>query len=496
MASDPYHNDAISGMDHRRGAHHCPVGGLPIECLALVEGETLNGRYRIVRLMGGGGMGAVYEATEIGTDLRVAVKVINSGDLAKDKALIGRFQRETQATTSIDADNIVRVLSTGTIADTGQPFMVMEYLTGEDLSHVFKRVKGQLPPELALRIAAQACLGLEKAHSAHIIHRDIKPANLFLAQQPDGNILVKLLDFGIAKIKMDQVNITDSRSLTRTGSMVGSPLYMSPEQARGSKLIDHRADIWSLGVVLYQSLTGKTPNQDIDALGELIIAICSEPPTPVQQLAPWVPPEVAAIVHRALLFDPGDRFQSAAEMLEAIKPLLPQGWALRPEMIVGINDSQRAQVAPVLPISISNPPPRLISSGSGTRRFTASGARDPSFSSTPGELVESGTPLGIANTSTPGARTVPASRVPLIIGGAVVVGIGLGLGVYKMVTPPAPPVAASAALEPTTATATATASAAATKPRTATTAKPTGTAAATVAPVTTPTSPGLKDKFE
>src|SRR4029079_13878320 len=148
-------------------------------------------------------------------------------------ALLGASGTTRRATTAIDTDHIVRVLETGTATETGQPFMVMEYLSGEDLSHVFKRVKGQLPPDIALRITAQACLGLEKAHAARIIHRDIKPANLFLAQQPDGGLLIKLLDFGIAKIKMDQANITDSRSLTRTGSMVGSPLYMSPEQARG-----------------------------------------------------------------------------------------------------------------------------------------------------------------------------------------------------------------------------------------------------------------------
>ncbi|MEP7126906.1 MAG: protein kinase [Byssovorax sp.] len=339
--------------------------------------EILNGKYRLVRQMGAGGMGAVYEATEVPSSRRVAVKVISTGDESRDRALVGRFHREAKATMSIDTDHIVRVFDTGNDAASGQPFMVMEYLVGEDLAQAFKRL-GPLSPDTAVRIVAQACFGLEKAHAARVVHRDIKPANLFLAEKEGGGLIVKVLDFGIAKIKMDQANITDSKSLTRTGSMVGSPLYMSPEQARGSKSIDHRADIWSMGVVLYQALTGRTPNQDIEALGELIIAICSELPRPVQELAPWVSPELATIVHRALRFEPADRFQTADEMLAALMALLPSGSDLTPEMLTPLTAEIREHKAAPM---AATPPPQRSTSSSG-QRYAVTHPIDPALAST------------------------------------------------------------------------------------------------------------------
>jgi serine/threonine-protein kinase len=339
--------------------------------------EILNGKYRLVRQMGAGGMGAVYEAEEVPSSRRVAVKVISTGDESRDRALVGRFHREAKATMSIDTDHIVRVFDTGNDAASGQPFMVMEYLVGEDLAQAFKRL-GPLPPDAALRIVAQATFGLEKAHAARVVHRDIKPANLFLAEKEGGGLIVKVLDFGIAKIKMDQANITDSKSLTRTGSMVGSPLYMSPEQARGSKSIDHRADIWSMGVVLYQALSGRTPNQDIEALGELIIAICSELPRPVQELAPWVSPELATIVHRALRFEPADRFQTADEMLAALMTLLPHGSDLTAEMLTPLTADVREHRAALMD---ATPAPAPRSTSSSGQRYV-SHAVDPALAST------------------------------------------------------------------------------------------------------------------
>jgi serine/threonine protein kinase len=309
-----------------------------------VIGEVLGERYKILSEIGGGGMGVVYEARHTGTGRRVAVKVLTS-DLAKNATLVERFYREARAAGAIEAQHIVQVLDTGTDPKTGAPFMVMEYLDGEDLYALFYRL-GPLPPELALRITAQACLGLQKAHEARVIHRDIKPGNLFLTKRDDETCLLKILDFGIAKIRPDEVSQVDTGALTRTGSMLGSPLYMSPEQARGQKNIDHRSDIWSLGVVLYQALTGRRPHEDVDALGDLIIAICSEAPEPAQDVAPWIPAEIAAIAHRAMSFDPAARFQSAAEMFDAIKVHLPRGFAIEPAMLVSLTEQERAVIAP------------------------------------------------------------------------------------------------------------------------------------------------------
>jgi serine/threonine-protein kinase len=320
-------------------------------------GEVFDQRYKIERLLGEGGMGAVYEAVDSTTSGRVAVKVITA-NVSKNTNLVARFQREARAAAKIATDEIVQVLETGTDPKSGLPYMVMEYLEGEDLAQVFKRL-GKLPVNLALRLGAQACMGLEKAHAARVIHRDIKPANLFLAKGAGTARKLKLLDFGVAKIKLESVSGVDTSGLTRTGSMLGSPLYMSPEQARGQKLIDARADIWSLGVVMYQALTGRRPHQDIDGLGELIIAICSELPAPLQDYAPWVPADVAAIVHGALQFNPDDRFPTAQAMFEVIvKQLGTSDYSIDESMLLSLTAEQRAVVVPRLSSVELNAPQR------------------------------------------------------------------------------------------------------------------------------------------
>lgn len=312
-------------------------------------GDIVNGKYEIVGLLGAGGMGSVYKARAADTGAFVALKVINSGDLAKNPVLVARFEREVKAASAIEAPHIVQVVDAGLDDASGMPFMAMELLLGEDTQQLIDRLS-VVPPPLALAITAQACIGLQKAHEAKVVHRDIKPANLFLSAAAAGvsaepTVVVKLLDFGVAKVKMDHANNAEMAGLTRTGSMLGSPLYMSPEQARGHKTIDHRADIWSLGVVLYQMLSGRTPHHDIDALGELIIAICSDPPRSVQDFAPWVAPEVAAVVHRALRFDPGHRYQSASAMLEAIAALLPSGFEIRATALTNLPPEARRVIA-------------------------------------------------------------------------------------------------------------------------------------------------------
>ncbi len=185
-----------------------------------------------------------------------------------------------------------------------------------------------------------------------VVHRDIKPHNLFLAQRDAGEVIVKLLDFGIAKVKMDEASKTEGADLTKTGNLLGSPLYMSPEQARGRKDIDHRTDVWSLGAVLYQALCGKTPYEHAETLGDLIFALCSEPPPPVQDDAQWVPPEIAEVAHRCLRIDPAERYQTATEMFEAVSELLPNGYGIHEDMLVSLEDSQRRETAPRLPMSV------------------------------------------------------------------------------------------------------------------------------------------------
>ncbi|MFO0640438.1 MAG: serine/threonine-protein kinase [Polyangiaceae bacterium] len=321
--------------------------------------QIIDDKYRIVRVLGEGGMGAVYEAVHLVTGRRVALKVIVSELLAREEGIVTRFQREARASGAIDSQYVVQVLDSGIDAATKNPYLVMEYLSGEDLAQLVHRL-GVLPPDLALRITAQACLGLQRAHDAGIIHRDIKSANTYLARRDNGEILVKLLDFGIAKVRADPFAEGGDHKLTRTGSMIGSPLYMSPEQARGSKALDARADIWSLGVALYEALAGTTPNHHCDTIGNLIVSLCSDDAEPVQNRAPWVSSEIAAVVHRALARSPDHRFTTATEMYDAIVALTGRDITIREDMLVPLSDAEKASVAPRAGSTTDSQGPRIV----------------------------------------------------------------------------------------------------------------------------------------
>ena len=409
--------------------------------------KSIGERYWIVRQIGRGGMGSVYEAVDGQTQRRVAVKVIMT-EMARDPTLLVRFQREVRAASALDTPHIVQVIDAGQDAATGLPFMVMEYLEGEDLQSVLKRL-GALPTDLALRIGAQAAQALHKAHEHHIVHRDIKPANFFLAKQEGGGRIVKLLDFGVAKIRRDPTrNVDDTSGLTKTGSMLGSPLYMSPEQARGHKDIDFRSDLWSLGVVLYQALAGRTPHYDTDELGELIILICTEPPEAIQDVAPWVRPEAASIVHRALRFNPEERFRSAADMLAWIAALVPGGIAISEDLLRPLTEAERSVVAPRITESLHDaPPPRRGSTSQsrgnagGPLSTISSGAVDASTGAV--------TPAGAAPRELQVSGPPPAhpSRTPAMIAGLIAATLVGGGVAYQVTRPPPPPAPAAGPVE-------------------------------------------------
>ncbi|HVY29524.1 MAG TPA: protein kinase [Polyangiaceae bacterium] len=366
-------------------------------------GTTLAGKYRIERLLGEGGMGAVYEAVHLGTHRRVALKVILGDAAHHSPDVIARFVREAKAAGAIDTQHIVQVLDFGIDTEQGIPYLAMEFLAGEDLDHVMERL-GPLSPELAIRIVAQACVGLQKAHEAGVVHRDIKPANLYLARRDGGEVIVKILDFGIAKVKLDHLGSSENQKLTRTGSVLGSPRYMSPEQAKGLRSIDHRTDIWSLGAVLYQALSGRTPHHDQETLGQLIISICSEAPASIQDYAPWVSPELAAVVRGTLTMDVEQRTANAPALLQALKALQPGGFSLHESMLVPLAAGERARVAP-----------RLEPAGVST-----SGAPMASPAVTAGGL--DGTQQSLARTTRIGGK----SSAPLWLAAAAVVLAGGG----------------------------------------------------------------------
>ena len=313
-----------------------------LRAAATASGRILDRKYALGRLLGKGGMGEVYEADHLGTGRRVAVKLIRGRALSLGAEAESRFRREARAAAATRSPHIVEILDSGEDAETGDLYLVMEHLRGEDLQRLLDRV-GPLVPEVALRITAQALLGLVKLHEAGTVHRDVKPANLFLARGDDGAITVKLLDFGIAKVTHEPLRAALTAGLTRADGMLGSPLYMSPEQMANSKAVDGRTDLWSLGSALYCALAGRAPLQHVENVFELLPAIRAGGAPPLRDRAPWVSAAMAEVVQRALAVDPSRRYPSAAAMLDALRPLLPGGHSLREEMLGGIPPEVRAQ---------------------------------------------------------------------------------------------------------------------------------------------------------
>ena len=309
-------------------------------------GTVIAEKYELLRLLGQGGMGAVYEGRNASTLKRCAVKVLVSAEMASSGEAVKRFFREARASSVLESDHIVQIFDSGSDPKTGFPYMVMELLNGQDLEHVL-RDKGALQPLVAAKLMLQAAMGLAKAHEQHTVHRDIKPANIYLTRRESGELVVKILDFGIAKVKMEKFSET-SAGLTRDGSMLGTPLYMSPEQAKGAPNIDVRSDVWSLGIVLYELLSGALPYADANSLGELMVAIITADLPLLQDKAPWVPPELAEITHRAISRDINRRFQSAGELRDALAAIVPDGARITPDMLQGIDPNHRAYVAPRL----------------------------------------------------------------------------------------------------------------------------------------------------
>jgi len=294
-------------------------------------GETIGGRYEILRPLGEGGMGAVFEARHTGTGRRVALKTIHPGKV-KSQQLLARFRIEARAAGSIESEHVVQVFDVDVDETRRMPFLAMEYLSGEDLDAMLDRL-GTLPQELALRIGVQTCLGLEKAHAQGILHRDIKPANLIISERDGGERRVKIVDFGLAKA-LDDSEASDGKSLTVTGMLLGSPQYMSPEQARGQKGLDARTDVWSLGMVLYQALTGRTAFKGVTPIPRLLEAITSQPVASIRETAPWVDVGIASAIERALEIDPAKRHASAHALREALTVFLRDGLTITKDMIV------------------------------------------------------------------------------------------------------------------------------------------------------------------
>ncbi|HKO51931.1 MAG TPA: protein kinase [Polyangiaceae bacterium] len=327
-------------MSERPGASEAPSASAAESRV----GQVIADKYRILRLLGQGGMGEVYEARHVVVGRRFALKFLHE-HLARGSDSLSRFLREAQAAGALDSEHIAAVLDFDKAAD-GSPFLVMEYLAGESLATLLTR-EGPLPVTRAIGILLQVCSGLEVAHRAGIVHRDLKPDNLFVTRPPSGSELIKILDFGIAKL----IDSGSDGSITSSGAILGTPFYMAPEQARGEKSLDFRADIHALGVIAYELLSGAKPHPG-DGYNAILAHILTQPIAPLALLRPGLQPGLVAVIERALASDPARRQGSIAELSNEFMPFagraLPSGethFDLRPPTATAADASKQATIA-------------------------------------------------------------------------------------------------------------------------------------------------------
>jgi serine/threonine-protein kinase len=397
--------------------------------------RVLAGRYRLEERLSGGGMGAIWRAEHLTLQAPVAVKLIDR-DAVHDEQTVARFLREAKAAAALRSPHVVQILDYG--MDDGVPFIVMELLEGETLAQRLKRVRRLTATDTA-RFVSHVGRAVGRAHEAGIVHRDLKPENVFIVHNEDEDI-AKVLDFGVAKVEHGVLSLEGER--TQTGSILGTPYYMSPEQAQGNKAVDHRSDLWSLGVIAFECLTGKRPFYS-DGLGDLVLQIC------VRELP--VPSEVAAVpigfdawFAKAVARDPDARFQSAREMSDALREALcieaRDVRASQPEILISTADGEPRSVP--APVSRAN-----------TRKLE--GPQDPALAerallatATPGSSPRSSAAPdpSAATVAAPPERVVsdleqapPASLPPVGSGlgsivavAAVALGLGLGGGIWAL----------------------------------------------------------------
>jgi serine/threonine-protein kinase len=324
----------------------------PLYCLAVVDTphspprELVAGKYELLRLVAEGGMGSVYEARNTSTFKRCALKLLASPELEQHPEIVQRFFLEARAASVLESEHIVQVFDSGIDNETGRPYIIMEYLRGEDLKDALER-RGPLEPAVAAKIALQAATGLAKAHEFGVFHRDIKPANLFLSRRDSGEMCVKILDFGIAKVKAE-TGLMVPGTLTRTGGLLGTPLYMSPEQVRRPGSVDARSDVWSLGIVLFECLSGDVPFPSGTTVGELMADVLTSELRLLQDLSPWVPSELAAIVHQALSRDLSRRFPDAGAMRDALAQVVAGSASFHERDLLGVSASDKTKISPRL----------------------------------------------------------------------------------------------------------------------------------------------------
>jgi serine/threonine protein kinase len=421
-------------------------GKQPSDELDLLVGSTVAGKYHIDRLIGRGGMGAVFQATNAVIGKRVALKFL-AARTSQDSDAATRFQREAEAASLAESPHIVQIFDSGR-SEQGLPFLVMELLTGEDLRARLRR-EGRLDVEATVRVGVQVLKALRQAHAAGIVHRDLKPDNVFLCCRDDEPSFVKLVDFGISKLQQH----AGVDTLTHEGAVLGTAFYMSPEQAQSFPDIDGRTDLFSVGAILYEMLTGEPPHS-APTYEAVLIAICTRDAADVRNLAPAVPEKLARVIARALRRDRDERYQSAADMLAdleatrhegrelATKTRTTAGMWLAPPKRQGADRYRTLVLAVVAALggfaaaayflargSVGQPEPSLASPRGGASGFAAPSAATPSAvpaALAPPHPSAAAEPARKSSSSKPRESAKPVARKPPPVASAGVAG-SLGL---------------------------------------------------------------------
>jgi serine/threonine protein kinase len=391
------------------------------------EGDIIDEKYRVERILGMGGMGVVVAAMHVELEQRVALKFLLP-QAASHPDVAARFAREARAAAKIRCEHVARVIDVSKLPD-GAPYMVMEYMDGEDLEHVLARC-GPMPVDMATSYVLQATEAIAEAHALGIVHRDLKPANLFLANRPNGDPIVKVLDFGISKSTLS----SSQAQLTKTSSIMGSPLYMSPEQMTSAKSVDTRSDIWALGVVLYELLTRSTPFP-AETMPELVAAILQRTQDPVRNARPDVPPQLEAIINRCLEKNPAGRFPNVAELAVALAPFGRYGSDVSVQRITHVLTRAGVTMSNVMPGA-----PAMAGMGSG------GGTGQPHGS--PQQPIGAATNSPWAQSVAGGAGVAKPSRVGLYVGVPVMLLVTAAAAAFFILKKPVAPAPTLASVDP------------------------------------------------